>query len=98
MCPGGVKTRHEISFLKFDRAGCAVSHDRLSGKGRGIPDSATFRVFTQPVPVTDTDGLKASDDFRPIADTQNSILIFHFQREAIVVNLGNHYNFAVFPN
>ena len=32
-----VKTRHEISFLKFDRAACAVSHDRLSGKGRGIP-------------------------------------------------------------
>jgi hypothetical protein len=30
---GCVKTRHEISFLKFDRAGCAVSHDRLSGKG-----------------------------------------------------------------
>jgi hypothetical protein len=37
VCPGCVKTRHEISFLKFDRAGCAVSHDRLSGKGRGIP-------------------------------------------------------------
>jgi hypothetical protein len=32
-----VKTRHEISLSKFDRAGCAVSHDRLSGMGRGIP-------------------------------------------------------------
>jgi hypothetical protein len=37
MGTGCVKTRQEISFLRFDRAGCAVSHDRLSGKGRGIP-------------------------------------------------------------
>jgi hypothetical protein len=59
MCPGCVKTRHEISFLKFDRAGCAVSHDRLSGKGREVsPDSATFRVFTQPVPTADPVALR----------------------------------------